>query len=46
MCPQVTLTKLDAYRLRQKYEDTHAFWSRTRSERVSGLPESGDVANS
>jgi type II secretory pathway component GspD/PulD (secretin) len=23
MCPQVTLTKLDAYRLRQKYEDTH-----------------------
>jgi general secretion pathway protein D len=25
MCPQVTLTKLDAYRLRQKYEDTTHF---------------------
>jgi general secretion pathway protein D len=23
MCPQVTLTKLDSYRLRQKWEDTH-----------------------
>jgi len=25
MCPQVTLTKFDAYRLRQKYEDTTHF---------------------
>jgi general secretion pathway protein D len=25
MCPQVTLTKLDAYRLRQKWEDTTHF---------------------
>jgi type II secretory pathway component GspD/PulD (secretin) len=25
MCPQVTLTKLDAYRLRQRYEDTTHF---------------------
>jgi general secretion pathway protein D len=25
MCPQVTLTRLDAYRLRQKYEDTTHF---------------------
>ena len=41
MCPQVTLTKLDAYRLRQKYGGHHAFWAGTRSERVSGLPQSG-----
>jgi hypothetical protein len=25
MCPQVTLTKLDSYRLRQKWEDTTHF---------------------
>ena len=39
MCPQVTLTKLDQYRLRQRWENTHAFWARAGPERVCGLPQ-------
>ena len=40
MCPQVTLTKLDQYRLRQKWEDknTH-FGAELDQSRVRGLPQ-------
>ena len=42
MCPQVTLTKLDQYRLRQRWENTYAFWRRTwirTSVRIAPKPE-------
>ena len=40
MCPQVTLTKLDQYRLAPKMGgQEYTFWARTRPERVRGLPQ-------
>ena len=40
MCPQVTLTKLDQYRLAPKMgEQEYTFWARTGPERVRGLPQ-------
>jgi len=47
MCPQVTLTKLDAYRLRQKWEDTTHFGPELDQNECPDCPkvESGKQIN-
>jgi general secretion pathway protein D len=41
MCPQVTLTKLDAYRLRQKWEDTTHFGPELDQGECVDCPKTG-----
>jgi type II secretory pathway component GspD/PulD (secretin) len=41
MCPQVTLTKLDAYRLRQKWEDTTHFGPELDQGECTDCPKTG-----
>jgi general secretion pathway protein D len=41
MCPRVTLTKLDAYRLRQKYEDTTHFGPEIDQSECVDCPKTG-----
>jgi len=41
MCPRVTLTKLDAYRLRQKYEDTTHFGPELDQGECADCPQTG-----
>jgi type II secretory pathway component GspD/PulD (secretin) len=41
MCPQVTLTKLDLYRLRQKWEDTTHFGAELDQGECADCPQTG-----